>query len=132
MKPRNELTRAESQKLLAEKFGKLAAKNKYHAIPTRVDGIRFHSKAEAAYYRQLVALREHKSIRCFLRQVPFDLPGGIKYRADFLVFGLDGVATIHEVKGIMTDSARLKLRQVEFFYVEPNGPFRLIVIKKGQ
>ena len=52
----------------------------------------------------------------FLRQVPFDLPGGVKYRADFMIFWADGSVTVEDVKGYDTPQSRLKRRQGEVLY----------------
>lgn len=134
IRPKNELTRAEARKLLEEKLGrtpeKPAVKSKYRNVPTVVDGIRFDSKAEAAHFHEIVRLHLAGEVTSYLRQVPFDLPGGIRYWADFVVFKANGCVEIHEVKGMWTDVARLKWRQVDFLYGQPRGAFKLVVIGK--
>jgi len=92
------------------------ARHKFHAKPTGVDGIRFHSKKEANRYKDLVLLRQAGHVLFFLRQVPFDLPGNTKYLADFLVFWSDGSVTVEDVKGYRTSEYKLKRRQVQQLY----------------
>ena len=90
--------------------------HKYHAAPTSIDGLRFDSKAEAGRYVDLRLLQKAGEIVFFLRQVPFDLPGGVKYKADFMIFWADGSVTVEDVKGYDTPQSRLKRRQVEALY----------------
>lgn len=44
----------------------------------------------------------------FLRQVPFHLPGGVKYLADFVVFTASGVVEVVDVKGVRTTEYKIK------------------------
>ena len=90
--------------------------HKYRAVPTSIDGLRFDSKAEAGRYADLRLLQKAGEVVFFLRQVPFDLPGGVKYRADFMIFWADGSVTVEDVKGYDTPQSRLKRRQVEALY----------------
>lgn len=90
-------------------------RHKYGAKPTTKDDIRFDSKAEAAYYSQL-KIRLNHDVLFFLRQVPFDLPGGVKYRADFVLFMKDGNVEIIDVKGMDTPMSKMKRKQVEDLY----------------
>lgn len=92
---------------------------KYGVAPAEdrtVAGILFGSKAEAARFQELELLRLAGSVRFFLRQVPFHLPGGTQYRVDFAVFWADGRVTWEDVKGHATQVYRLKKRQVEALY----------------
>ena len=96
---------------------KLPAKpNKYQAVPMMVDGYRFASKAEAAYYETLKIRREAKDIQWFIRQVPFHLTPHSKYVADFLYVDDAGGINIIDVKGHDTETSRLKRRQVMDIY----------------
>lgn len=97
-------------------WGKRPKRNKYGAKKVEVDGIRFHSKKEADYYCRLKLLKRAGEVDFFLRQVPFDLPGGVKYRCDFQVFWSDGKVTFVDVKGFMTKTSKLKIKQVEELY----------------
>jgi hypothetical protein len=80
------------------------------------DGIVFDSKKEMLRYLELRAAREGGAVLYFLRQVPFDLPGGIKYRIDFMIAWADGRISYEDVKGYRTDVYKLKKRQVEALY----------------
>ena len=90
--------------------------HKFHAKPTTYNGLRFDSRKEANYYLLLKSLVTDGSLLFFLRQVPFDLPGNIKYRLDFMEFWTNGDIIFTEVKGYVTDSARIKLAFVRDLY----------------
>lgn len=90
--------------------------NKYKAKPAKRKEKRFDSQAEARYYDRLVIEQDNGRVDFFLRQVPFDLPGGVKYRADFMVFYSDGAVKIIDVKGVETAGFKLKKKQVEELY----------------
>lgn len=90
-------------------------KHKYHAVSTKRDGKNFDSKMESRYYEMLKLRQKTGEVLFFLRQVPFDIPGG-KYVADFLVFLADGTAEFIDVKGIDTQMSKLKRRAVEELY----------------
>lgn len=81
-----------------------------------VDGILFASKAEARRWKELELLRRAGSVRFVLRQVPFHLPGGVRYVVDFAVFWADGRTSFEDVKGHRTEVYRLKRRQVQALY----------------
>ena len=59
---------------------------KYRNEPVTIDGKRFDSKHEAAVYQELALRVKAGELQCVCRQVPFDLPGGVKYIADFVAF----------------------------------------------
>jgi len=90
--------------------------HKFHAQPTEADGIKFASKAEARYYQFLKARQAGGEVVFFLRQVPFHLPGGVKYVADFVTFDADGSCHVIDVKGMETPAFRAKRKQVEALY----------------
>src|SRR3990167_6215673 len=91
--------------------------HKFKACPTTVDCIRFSSKKESEYYKEL-CLRQQKGgdVLFFLRQIPFHLPGGIKHIIDFQVFFTDGSVRFIEVKGFDTPNGKIKRRLVESLY----------------
>lgn len=91
-------------------------KNKFNAVPTIVDGFRFDSKKEAAYYRKVKILQEKGEIVLLLRQVPFHLPGQVTYRLDFLELYESGDLCFVDVKGRDTPMSKLKRKQVEALY----------------
>jgi len=84
-------------------------RRKYGNKPTYIDGKRFDSALEARCYQFLHLRWKAGDIRFFVRQVNFDLPGGIKYRADFLVVTNEGVEVI-DAKGVLTPDCRNKLK----------------------
>lgn len=101
-------------------------KNKYNAKKTVRDGMTFDSKTEAQYYDHLKKLRDDTgSVLFFLRQVPFDLPGNVKYRVDFQIFWADGEITFEDVKGQETSMFKMKKKQVEDLY-----PIEITIVKK--
>lgn len=91
-------------------------KHKYHAKPTKVDNVRYDSKKEAKYAGQLRILQKCGEILFFLRQVPFEIGAGIKYRCDFMEFWANGDIRFVDIKGFMTPLARNKIKQVEDLY----------------
>lgn len=99
-----------------EKFKSQMLRNKYGATATVIDGIRFASKAEANYYVGLTVARKSGDLRFFLRQVPFDLPGGVRYLCDFVEFWKNGDMRFIDVKGHKTNEYILKKKQVEALY----------------
>ncbi len=95
---------------------RLMVRHKFNAKPTTLDGMRFDSKAEARYYQRLKTRQLAGEVLFFLRQVPFHLPGGVKYVCDFLVFLTDGTAEFVDVKGVRTQTYAIKKKQVEALY----------------
>jgi len=100
-------------------------KSKYHNIRTEVDGVKFASKKEAKRYGELKMLQKAGEVKWFICQPRFDLPGGIKYYADFLVVWaakreailLFGEAvTVEDVKGMKTRVYTMKKKLVEATY----------------
>lgn len=61
----------------------------------------------------------------FLRQVPFELPGGVKHFIDFEVFFADGTVEFVEVKGLDTPMGKAKRKMVEDLY-----PIKITVVYK--
>lgn len=111
---------------LAAGAGQLPAasvkRSKYGSTITTVDGIRFDSKKEAAYYEQLKLRQRGGEVHFWLRQVPVHLPGGTKYVLDFVVFLKTGEVQFVDVKGRETKEFRIKKREVEHHY-----PFRILL-----
>lgn len=101
--------------------------NKYRAIPTVVDGIKFHSKGEAGRYSQLKLLERGGQIKELRRQVLFHLHGknGTKvgrYTIDFLYTENDSLVA-EDFKGF---SARdMPMRIALFKDNFPDIEFRL-------
>jgi len=91
-------------------------RHKYHAVRTEFDGIKFASRKEAHYYCQLCIRKHDGEVVQFLRQVPFHLPGGVRYVCDFMVFLADGTVEFIDVKGYQTAEFLAKKRLVEAIY----------------
>ena len=92
------------------------APRKYRNVKTEVDGITFDSRAEADRYRDLRVLLNVGEIRGFDLQPSFLLPGGVRYRPDFIVCGKDGVVWVEDVKGVETQAFKLKRKLWEQRY----------------
>lgn len=91
-------------------------RHKFNAKPTVCDGISFGSKKESKRYVELKQLQSSGEVLFFLDQVPFRLPGGVKYRCDFLVFWADGYVTVEDVKGMRLPLYEAKKKIVESLY----------------
>nr|UVY29452.1 MAG: Protein of unknown function (DUF1064) [Bacteriophage sp.] len=91
--------------------------SKYHAKKTVVDGITFDSKREADRYLVLKSMEEDGTIEDLRRQVRYELVSAfdvdgrhyrpVFYVADF-VYTEDGKEVVEDVKGMRTDTYRLK------------------------
>lgn len=91
-------------------------RHKFNSIRTELDGITFHSKREAEYYKTLQLKVKAGEIIFFLRQTPIHLTGGVKYYADFVTFNSDGTVHFIDVKGFKTPTYAIKKKQVEALY----------------
>lgn len=90
-------------------------KHKFNAKQTELDGIKFSSKKEAKRYTELKLLMG-KEVLFFLRQVPFHLPGNVRYVCDYMVFWINGEVTVEDVKGMKTDMYKVKKKILEACY----------------
>ena len=90
--------------------------HKFGAKITELDGIKFSSKKEAGVYSQLDLRKKAGDVLFFLRQVPFHLPGGVRYVVDFVTFDKDGSVHFIDAKGVKTESYRAKKRMVEALF----------------
>lgn len=96
-----------------------SGRSKYHAKKTVVDGITFDSKREADRYLVLKSMEEDGAIEDLRRQVryelvpAFDVDGKhyrpVFYVADF-VYVEDGKEVVEDVKGMRTDTYKLKAK----------------------
>ena len=96
-------------------------KHKYNASACESDGVKFPSKLERTYFERLNSAIARDEIDFFLRQVPFHLPGNVKYVVDFVVFHAGyssncSAIQFVDVKGKMTPMSILKIKQVEALY----------------
>lgn len=99
--------------------------HKYRAVQTVVDGIKFPSKHEARTYSELKLKVKAGVIDFFLRQVPIDLPGGVKMRIDFVTFeripprlGINNAYVVEfvDAKGVITKDWKNKKKIAEAIY----------------
>jgi hypothetical protein len=88
--------------------------SKYHSKRIKVDGIYFDSQLEADKYNDLKLQLRMGTIAGFCRQAEFILQEGfavtkpIAYRADFIVFLLDGTFEIIDTKGVEIEVFKIK------------------------
>lgn len=93
-------------------------KTKYNSTACCMDGLRFHSKAELAYYQELKLLKKAGVVDLILLQPAFHIPSnGIhkaeKYVCDFMVVYSDGLLEFVDVKGYETDAFKSKKKRIE-------------------
>jgi hypothetical protein len=114
------VTEEEYAKMMLQKGEKftppIPKRSKYGSVMEECQGIKFQSKREAKYYRELKARVFAGEVSYFLRQVPFELVGGIKYRIDFMEVWKDGSIHWVDVKGFRTQTYKMKRRMVEASY----------------
>jgi hypothetical protein len=91
-------------------------RHKFKAKPIDIDGYRFPSKKEGAYYQDLKLKQKAGLVVMFLRQVGFHLPGGVKYILDFMEFHADGSVQCVDTKGYKTPEYKAKKKLVEALY----------------
>ena len=91
-------------------------RNKYGAVKTKVDGITFDSKAEAKRYELNKLLIQQGELAYQLLQVPFRLPGAVKYVVDFMEVMPDGRVQYVDIKGKVTAQFKDKKKMVEDLY----------------
>ena len=88
--------------------------NKYKNIFTEIDGIKFHSKKEAARYVNLKILDKAGEIRELDMQVRYTINVGTMkvctYIADFTYIDKYGTKIVEDVKGIRTAIYKLKAK----------------------
>ena len=137
------LTEAEFKRLFPKQAAELnltvnksitARNGKYNAVKTEFDGIKFASKKEAEYYKNLLLLKQAGEVIEIVLQPEFELQEGyvkdgkkirpIKYIADFLVVYKDGRVEIIDTKGYRKDKVYL-LKKKLFHY-----KFKSLTIKE--
>jgi len=98
---------------------------KYNATRTEYNGVKYDSKREAEYACTLDMLKQAGEVVQWLRQIPFYLPGGVRYVCDFEVFWANGTVEFIDVKGMETATFKQKKKQVEALY----APITITVVK---
>lgn len=104
----------EARKREIEKTVREAGKKprKYRNEPTLVDGIRFDSKHEAQVYQELMLRVRAGELKNVLMQVPFLLPGGIRYFADFVTIAPDmRIEGVYDAKSEATRKNRVYINK---------------------
>lgn len=95
-------------------------RRKFGNTPTQRLGHKFDSKLEARCFEWLTQRRLAGEIAWFVRQVRFDLPGGVIARIDFAAVLTAGVGRaaveVIDAKGRLTQSAANKYKQVRELY----------------
>ena len=115
-----------------------AKESKYHSNKTEVDGIKFDSRKEADYYRQLKLRKQAGDIVGFELQPAYELQPGyvrdgkkirpIVYVADFKVTNTDGTETVVDVKSYITEKNPVyRLKRKMLLYKYPEVDFREIM-----
>lgn len=85
----------------------LGKRGKYGNRKVTVDGMKFDSQHEADYYSSVLWPRWMAGELVLLaRQVPFDLPGGIRYIADFVTVDTAGRVEVIDAKSAITKKNR--------------------------
>lgn len=87
-------------------------RQKYHNRKTEIDGMRFDSNHEAQCYQDLMLRVKAGEIKCICRQVPFDLPGGIRYIADFVTIDHQmRIEGVYDAKSPITKQNRVYINK---------------------
>jgi hypothetical protein len=90
--------------------GKQPGRSKYNNRRTELDGKTYDSAREAGRAAELKLLVAAGEIAAVLEQVNFRLPGGVVYRADFVLLKWDGTFTVEDAKGVRTKEYSIKRR----------------------
>jgi hypothetical protein len=102
-----------------------SVKHKFGAVRCERDGQKFPSKLERRYYDMLKLRQSSGEVVFFLRQVAFDLPGGVRYICDFQVFLANGEIDFVDTKGRDTPMSIAKRKIVESLY-----PIEIKIVSK--
>ena len=91
---------------------------KYGNRRTEVDGKVYDSAREAKRHGELALLQKAGDIYGWAEQVTFLLPGGVKYRADFVILNRDGTYTVEDAKGVRTKEYLIKKKLMASMGIE--------------
>jgi hypothetical protein len=96
----------------ADVMGEKPKRTKYGNRKVEIDGMKFDSQHEAdIYFGVLLPSWKSGTYKLLARQVPFDLPGGIKYIADFVTVCMDGHVTVIDAKSEATRKNRVYINK---------------------
>ena len=107
-------------RMTEEEFAALQARNRRRStfsieqkeIRVEVDGIKFDSQHEATIYQELMLRVRAGELKAVLRQVSFDLPGDIRYVADFVTIAPDmHVEGVYDAKSPATKANRVYINK---------------------
>lgn len=97
-------------------------KNKYGAIKTTLDGMKFDSLGEAKHYSDLKIRLLAKEITDLKTQVKFPLNSGGKHICDYIAdftYYENGTLVVDDYKGVSTAVFRIKAKLFEAIYGFP-------------
>ena len=101
-----------ARRSVGEATAAMKRRTKYGNRRVEVDGMKFDSKREADYYlTNLLILWRGGRLKLLARQVPFDLPGGIRYVADFVTVDADGNVRVIDAKSEATRKNRVYINK---------------------
>lgn len=87
-------------------------RSKYGNRRVEIDGLKFDSQHEAdVYFGELLPGWKAGAYKLLARQVPFDLPGGIKYVADFVTVDTEGNVAVIDAKSAITRKNRVYINK---------------------
>ena len=87
-------------------------RSKYGNRRVEIDGLKFASQHEAdGYVGELLPGWKAGAYKLLARQVPFDLPGGIKYVADFVTVDTEGNVAVIDAKSAITRKNRVYINK---------------------
>ena len=115
---------------------------KYKNEKANIDGYSFDSKIEAKYYDKLKMDKYKGLIMNFELQPRFELMPAFKrhgksyrkteYVADFLIYRLDGSQCVIDIKGMATETAKLKKKLFEHLHLNDGLELWWLVWSGGQ
>lgn len=117
-------------------FKNYQTKNKYSAVKTMYNGMKYDSKKEAGYAMYLTSEKKKGNIKSFESHKRYDLNGENKtkvcsYIADFVIIHNDGTIEIMDVKSKATATPifrlKWKLLNDKYKYEIKRGEFKLTV-----
>ncbi len=87
-------------------------RQKYGNRRVEIDGKKFDSQHEANVYQELMLRVKAGELKSILRQVKFDLPGGIQYIADFVTIAPDQrIEGVYDAKSEATKQNRVYINK---------------------